>query len=81
MELTMMETEAARKEELQKKDKLVKVEKDIGVLQNGLKIAGNIIKERNNKVLAQLLKKVLTCDALTQANMQMTTGVKRKEEL
>lgn len=81
MELTMMETEAARKEELQKKDKLVKVEKDIGVLQNGLKIAGNIIKERNNKVLTQLLKKVLTCDALTQANMQMTTGVKRKEEL
>lgn len=81
MELTMMETEAARKEELQKKDKLVKVEKDIGVLQNGLKIAGNIIKERNNKVLAQLLKKVLTSDALTQANMQMTTGVKRKEEL
>ena len=81
MELTMMETEAARKEELQKKDKLVKVEKDIRVLQNGLKIAGNIIKERNNKVLAQLLKKVLTCDALTQANMQMTTGVKRKEEL
>lgn len=79
MELTMMETEAARKEELQKKDKLVKVEKDIGVFQNGLKIAGNIIKERNNKVLAQLLKKVLTCDALTQANMQMTTGVKRKE--
>lgn len=51
MELTMMETEAARKEELQKKDKLVKVEKDIGVLQNGLKIAGNIIKERNNQVL------------------------------
>ena len=35
----MMELEAAKKEELEKKDKLVVVEKDTGVLLNGLEMA------------------------------------------
>ena len=39
MELRMMELEAAKKEELEKKDKLVVLEKDTGVLWNGLEMA------------------------------------------
>ena len=48
MESRMMETEAARKEELEKKGKVEEVERNIWELQSGLKMAENIIKEGTN---------------------------------
>lgn len=81
MELRMMELEAAKKEELEKKDKLAEGERDIEALPNGLTMAENIIKEGSNEVQAQLLKKVLNSDTLTQSNMKISTRFKGKEEL
>ena len=72
----MMETESARKEELEKKDKLVDVERDIGVLRNGLKMAENIIKGGNDEVQVRCLKNVLNHDAITQASLRVLREMK-----
>ena len=77
----MMKREAPEKEELEKKDKLAEVERDIEALPNGLTMADNIIKEGSNEVQAQLLKKVLNSDTLPQTNMKISTRFKGKEEL
>ena len=44
-------------------------------------MAEKIIKEGNKEVQSHLLKKVLKRDELTQYNIKVATGVKRKEEL
>ena len=46
-----------------------------------MKMAEKIIKEGNKEVQSHLLKKVFNRDKLTQSNMKVATGVKRKEEL
>ena len=76
LECRMMETESARKEELEKKDKLADVERDIGVLRNGLKMAENIIKEGNDEVQARCLKNVSNQDVITQASLRVLREMK-----
>ena len=76
-----MEDAAAKKKEDENQDKLAEIERDIGVLQNGIKMAEKIIKEGNEEVQSPLLKKALNRNELTQSNMEVATGVKRKEEL
>ena len=73
-----MEDAAAKKK---KAENLAEIEGDIGVLQNGIKMAEKIIKEGNEEVQSSLLKKALNRNELTQSNMEVATGVKRKEEL
>ena len=53
---------------------------EIAVLQNGIKMAEKIIKEGNEEVQSHLMKKVLNRVELTQSNMKVATGVKRREE-
>ena len=53
----------------------MQVERDIGVLQNGLKMVENILKEGNDEVQAQLVKKVLIRDMWTKANVMVSYGV------
>ena len=74
-ERRLIETEAAGKDELENKDKLSEVERDIEMLRNGLKMVENIIKEGNDEVQAQLLKTVLIRDVLTKASMKVSTGL------
>ena len=76
-----MEDAAAKKKKAENQDKLAEIERDIGVLQNGIKMAEKIIKEGNEEVQSPLLKKALNRNELTQSNMEVATGVKRKEEL
>ena len=76
-----MEDAAAKKKKAENQDKLAEIERDIGVLQNGIKMAEKIIKEGNEEVQSSLLKKALNRNELTQSNMEVATGVKRKEEL
>ena len=76
-----MEDAAAKKKKAENQDKLAEIEGDIGVLQNGIKMAEKIIKEGNEEVQSPLLKKALNRNELTQSNMEVATGVKRKEEL
>ena len=76
LECRMMETESARKEELEKTDKLADVERDIGMLRNGLKMAENIIKEGNDEVQARCLKSVLNHNAITQASLRVLREMK-----
>ena len=76
-----MEDAAAKKKEDENQDKLAEIERDIGVLQNGIKMAEKIIKEGNEEVQSPPLKKALNRNELTQSNMKVATGVKRKEEL
>ena len=76
-----MEDAAAKKKKAENQDKLAEIEGDIGVLQNGIKMAEKIIKEGNEEVQSSLLKKALNRNELTQSNMEVATGVKRKEEL
>ena len=76
LECRMMETESARKEELEKKDKLADIERDIGVLRNGLKVAENIIKEGNDEVHARCLKNVSNQDVITQASLRVLREMK-----
>ena len=77
----MLEDAATKKKEAENQDMLAEIERDIGVLQKGIKMAEKIIKEGNEEVQSNLLKKLLNCAKLTQSNMKVTTGVKRKEEL
>ena len=42
-----MEDAAAKKKKAENQDKLAEIERDIGVLQNGIKMAEKIIKEGN----------------------------------
>ena len=49
------------------------------MLQSGLKMTEDIIKERNNEVQAQLLQKFLNHDSLMQTDMKLFTGVNRKK--
>ena len=77
----MLEDAATKKNEAENQDMLAEIERDIGVLQKGIKMAEKIIKEGNEEVQSNLLKKLLNCAKLTQSNMKVTTGVKRKEEL
>ena len=44
-------------------------------------MAEKIIKEGNEEVQSHLMKKVLNRVELTQSNMKVATGVKRREEL
>ena len=76
-----MEDAAAKKKKAENQDKLAEIERHIGVLQNGIKMAEKIIKEGNEEVQSSLLKKALNRNELTQSNMEVATGVKRKEEL
>ena len=76
-----MEDAAAKKKKAENQDKLAEIERVIGVLQNGIKMAEKIIKEGNEEVQSPLLKKALNRNELTQSNMEVATGVKRKEEL
>ena len=76
-----MEDAAAKKKKAENQDKLAEIERVIGVLQNGIKMAEKIIKEGNEEVQSSLLKKALNRNELTQSNMEVATGVKRKEEL
>ena len=76
-----MEDAAAKKKKAENQDKLAEIERDIGVLQNSIKMAEKIIKEGNEEVQSPLLKKALNRNELTQSNMEVATGVKRKEEL
>ena len=77
----MLEDAATKKNEAENQDMLAEIERDIGVLQKGIKMVEKIIKEGNEEVQSNLLKKLLNCAKLTQSNMKVTTGVKRKEEL
>ena len=76
-----MEDAAAKKKKAENQDKLAEIERVIGVLQNGIKMAEKIIKEGNEEVQSSLLKKALNRNELTQSNMEVAAGVKRKEEL
>ena len=73
-----MEDAAAKKKKAENQDKLAEIEGDIGVLQNGIKMAEKIIKEGNEEVQSSLLKKALNRNELTQSNMEVATGVKRR---
>ena len=81
LECRLLEDAATKKKEAENQDKLAEIERDIGVLQNGIKMAEKKIKEWNGEVQSRLLKTVLNCDRLTESNMKVATGVKRKEEL
>ena len=81
LERRLLEDAATKKNEAENQDMLAEIERDIGVLQKGIKMAEKIIKEGNEEVQSNLLKKLLNCAKLTQSNMKVTTGVKRKEEL
>ena len=81
LERRFLEDAAAKKKKAENQDKLAEIERDIGVLQNGIKMAEKIIKEGNEEVQSSLLKKALNRNELTQSNMEVATGVKRKEEL
>ena len=80
IERRLLEDAATKKKEAENQDKLAEIERDIGVLPNGIKIAEKIIKEGNEEDHSRLLK-VLNRDELTQSNMKVATGVKRKQEL
>ena len=81
LECRLLEDAATKKKVAENQDKLAEIEIDIRVFQNGIKMAEKIIKEGNKEVQSHLLKKVLKRDELTQYNMKVATGVKRKEEL
>ena len=81
LERRLLEDATTKKNEAGNQDKLEEIERDIGVLQNGIKMAEKIIKEGNEEVQSHLLKKVLNRDELNQSNMKVAIGVKRKEEL
>ena len=81
LECRLLEDAATKKKEAENQDKLAEIERDIGVLQNGIKMAEKKIKEWNGEVQSRLLKTVLNCNKLTESNMKVATGVKRKEEL
>ena len=80
IERRLLEDAATKKKEAENQDKLAEIERDIGVLPNGIKIAEKIIKEGNEEDHSRLLK-VLNRDELTQSNMKVATGVKRKHEV
>ena len=81
LERRLLEDPATKKNEAGNQDKLEEIERDIGVLQNGIKMAEKIIKEGNEEVQSHLLKKVLNRDELNQSNMKVAIGVKRKERV
>ena len=71
----------AQKESQQKEAEMADLERSIGVLTSGVKMAENIIKEGNAEMKKLLLQPVLHRDAMGQANEKVAVGVKRKEEL
>jgi hypothetical protein len=81
IERRLLEDVTTKKKETENQDRLADIERDIGVLQNGIKMAEKIVKEGNEEVQSHLLKKVLNRNGLLQSNMKVATGVKRKEEL
>ena len=76
-----LEMKAAVKADEEKIGKISQLERDIGLLNNGLKMAENIIKEGNGEMNELLRQKVLNRVALATANIKVTAGCKRKEEL
>ena len=76
-----LEMKAAEKEDEEKIGKISQLERDIVLLNNGLKMAENIIKEGNEEMNELLRQEVLNRDALATANSKVTAGCKRKEEL
>ena len=80
LERRLLEDAATKKKEAENQDNLPEIERDIAVLQNGIKMAEKIIKEGNEEVQSHLMKKVLNCVELIQSNMKVATGVKRREE-
>ena len=78
LERSLLEDAATKKKEAENQDKLAEIERDIGLLENGIKMAEKIVKEGNEKAQLHLLKKVLNNDELTQSHMKVATGVKRR---
>ena len=81
LERRLLKDATTKKKEAESQGKLAEIKRYIGVLQNSIKMAEKIIKERNERVQSHLLRKVLNRDKLTQSNVKVATGVKRKEEL
>ena len=81
LERRLLEDATTKKKEAESQGKLAEIKRYIGVLQNNIKMAEKIIKEGNERVQSHLLRKVLNRDKLTQSNVKVATGVKRKEEL
>ena len=77
----VIEMKAAAADENKKIGDLQQIERDIGLLQNGLKMTEDIIKEGNAEINELLRKKVLDRDALSKANNKVSAGCKRKDEL
>ena len=50
LECRLLEDAATKKKEAENQDKLAEIERDIGVLQNGIKMAEKKIKEWNGEV-------------------------------
>ena len=57
------------------------LERDIALLQNGLKLSEDMVREGNEEMDKLLRGKILNRDALATANNKVTIGRKRKEEL
>ena len=71
----------AQKESQEKEVEAADLERSIGVLTSGVKMAEKIIKEGSEELKKLLVQPVLNRDAMGQANEKVAAGVKRKEEL
>ena len=70
---------AAEKEDEEKIGKISQRERDIGLLNNDLKMAENIIKEGNEEM--NYFDRKSNRVALATADSKVTAGCKRKDEL